>query len=300
MAKTGATDLERWRQPPVYAILSTGELLQGNHQNKVWRAMAQRPGSTEPAVPMIVKWTSKHTILAAELACALAAHALKIAVPGGALVVAHKSDLPGLPNKAQTNTSDMVLCYGSELQWPDDTSARPQNADAAEEWIWRKLCETPTGPAGGAWDELVANDDRHCDNVIYDGHRWWLIDHEFSMPSVARVMKKFAESMSRQTVIDEQAKENTLAAEVLRRRPHDHKMETLPATWAPLRVRLRWIADQAQNWHSGTPEIENILSMTHLYLRSIDLRLPALAIHLQKRMARPEAKSLWNSFKNSP
>ena len=295
MATEGAADLQRWRVPPVMRLLSTGTLLEGNHTNKVWRGLAQAPGSMEPGVPLIVKWASRNEVLAAELACALAARALRLQVPSGVLVLAEKSDLPGLPHRVRGAGTDRVLCFGSELQWPDDSLARPVQAAAAEEWIWQRLCDTPQGPSGGVWDELVANDDRHCDNVIFDGHRWWLIDHEFTLPSVAKVMKRFAETAMRQTVIDDRSKDNTLAGEMIKRRPHDHKMDDLPASWQGQRLRLRWLADQAQQWATGQAPVDTVLMMTHVYLRSIDLRLPALALHLQRRLARPESASLWNS-----
>lgn len=298
MATAGPADLQRWREPPVYRLLCTGMLLDGNHQNKVWRGMAQTPGSTEPALPLIVKWTDKKEVVAAELACALAAKALRLQIPGGAIVLAEKADLPGLPQRVRGAGTDLVICYGSELQFPDDTLARPTRADAAEEWIWQRLCNTPQGPAGGVWDELVANDDRHCENVVFDGHRWWLIDHEYSLPGVARAMKKFTETSTRQGLIDYRAKENTLAAQVLRRRAADHKMADLPTQWAPLRQRLQWLADQAQNWQTDMEPVNTVLMMTHFYLRGIELRLPALALHLHDRLAQPEGASLWNSSSN--
>ncbi|MGJ7490205.1 hypothetical protein [Variovorax sp. ZT4R33] len=296
MSTSGAADLQRWRPPPVHRVLSTGLLLEGSHLNKVWRGMVQRFGTTEAAVPHILKWTDKKEVLAAELACSLAGKALKLQVPAGVLALAEKGDLPGLPNRVRGASTDLVMCFASELQWPDDAFARPVHSDAAEERIWQQLCDTPQGPSGAVWDELVANEDRHCENVVFDGHRWWLIDHEHTLPSVAKVMKRFAEHVIRQSLIDHVAKENVLAAEVVRRRSKDHQMNTLPPAWASLRVRLQWLADQAQNWHTGMDQVDTVLMMTHVYLRSIDLRLPALAMHLQKRLEQPEKVSLWTSY----
>lgn len=301
MATDGAADLQRWREPPVYHLLSTGIPLTGNHVNKVWRGLCQKQGSLEPGIPMVVKFLSKPEALATELACTLAARALKLQVPNGTLVLAERGQLPGLPNRVQGAPTDLVLCFGSELQWPDDTTARPKQADAAEEWIWNKLCATHQGPAGGVWDELLANTDRHCENVVFDGNRWWLIDHEDALSSVAKVMKQFTDSGARQRVIEQRGKINTLAMEVLRRRPSDHRMEALPYNWQTLRSRLRWLADQSRKWDgsTGIGQVDNILFMTHIYLTGIDLRLPALASHLSQRMSRPQAESLWSSPSNS-
>lgn len=294
MITDGAADLQRWRTPPVMRLLSTGTLLAGNHQNKVWRGMAQVPNSLEPGLPMIIKWVPKNETLAAELACALAGRALKLQIPPGFLVLAEKADLPGLPSRVVGEPSHLVLCYGSELQWPDDTLMRPNTSDAIEEWIWQRLCNTPQGAVGGVWDELVVNDDRHHENVVWDGQRWWLIDHEYSLPSVSKAMKKFSDQILRQGVIDESARENTLVSETLRRRPNDHKMDALPASWQSQRQRLNWVADQARKWKTGLPPVDTVLMMTEFYLRGIELRLPALALHLHKRMAQPISNSLWN------
>lgn len=301
MATDGAADLQRWREPPIYRLLSTGLPLEGNHLNKVWRGMCQKPGSTEPGIPMVVKWLAKPEALATELACTLAARALKLQVPAGALVLAERGQLPRLPQRVRGADTDLVMCFGSELQWPDDTTARPKLADAAEEWVWNKLCATAQGPAGGVWDELLANTDRHCENVVFDGNRWWLIDHEAALSSVARVMKQFAQAAARQSVIDEHSKENKLASEVLRRRPSDHKMDVLPAAWGGLRTRLRWLIEQTKRWDGSTRmlPVDNVLLMTSIYLAGIDLRLPALHWHLNQRMQIPAADSLWNSSSNS-
>ncbi|MGY8903225.1 MAG: hypothetical protein ACKVIH_01590 [Burkholderiales bacterium] len=299
MATDNFADLQRWREPPVFRLLSTGTLFSGSHINKTWRGLAQTPGSHEAGLPMLVKYMARKPVIAAELACAVAARALKLQVPGGSLVIAQRDQLPGLPNSVRGSATDLVLCYGSEYKFPDDTVARPTQAQDVEEWIWRRLCHTAQGPIGGVWDELVANDDRHCENVVYDGANWWLIDHEASLPSVAKAMKKFAEAQARQSVIDEKAAVNTLAHEVLTRRPNDHKMDALPAHWQTLRKRLSWLGDQAQAWRTPMPEVNAVLEMAHLYLRGIELRLPALALHLSDRMQNPESASLWNSYKSS-
>jgi hypothetical protein len=295
MTTDGAADLQRWRALPVMRLLGTGALLAGNHQNKVWRGMAQVPNSHEPGVPMIVKWVPKNETLAAELACSLAARALKLQIPPGFLILAEKADLPGLPNRVVGEANHLVICYGSELQWPDDTLMRPNDSDAAQDYVWRKICETTQGPIGGVWDELVVNDDRHHENVVWDGQRWWLIDHEYSLPSVAKAMKKFTDQILRQGVIDDVAKQNTLVIETMRRRPVDHKMEALPLSWQGYRQRLNWLADQARQWRTGLSPVDTVLMMTEFYLRGIDLRLPALALHLHQRMSKPTTSSLWNS-----
>lgn len=248
---------------------------------------------------MAIKWAQKNQVLAAELACSMAAQALKLPVPPGALVLAEKDQLPGLPLRVRGAGSDKLLCFGSELQWPDDMHVRPKDAEDAEEWVWDQVCGTNQGPAGGVWDELVVNSDRHFENLVFDGHKWWLIDHEETLPSVAKVMKNFANQVARQGVIDDRAAENSLAQQVLLRRPNDHKMEALPNNWSGQRTSLKWLADQARNWKTGVPQLDTVFEMTEVYIRGIDLRLPALALHLNKRLSKPEKPALWTSSKSN-
>ena len=107
-------------------------------------------------------------------------------------------------------------------------------------------------------------------------------------------MKKFAEQSSRQAVAEYSSRSNQLAYEVLTRRA-DHKMESLPNSWHNLRQRLNWIAEQARKWKTGLPEVDTVFMMTHVYLSSIELRLPALSLHLSRRIQKPEKSLLWNS-----
>lgn len=290
----GAADLQRWRLPPVYQMLSGGTVLPGMHQNKVWRGLAQLPGNTEPGISLCIKWVKQKEVLATELACSLAAQALKLQVPRGVLVIADRDQLPGLPARATNGSQEQVLCFGSELQWPDDTLARPIGREAVEEWVWRRLCETPQGPAGAVWDELVANEDRHFENVVFDGHRWWLIDHEFTLQPVAKAMKRFADPQVRENVIQYQSSGNMLAYEVVSRR-RDHNVSGIPQTLNSSKQRLLWMVGQAQRWRTGLPDVDTVLMMAWYYLSSIELRLPALPLHLQNRLRNPTKPLSWTS-----
>lgn len=288
----GAADLQRWRVPPVYQMLSGGLLLPGRHENKVWRGLAQYPDNTEPGVSLCIKWVKKKEVLATELACSLAAQALKLHVPRGVLVIADRDQLPELPAEAGEGESNRVLCFGSELQWPDDTLARPVGISAVEEWVWRSVCGSPQGPVGAVWDELVANEDRHFENVVFDGHRWWLIDHEFTLQPVAKAMKRFTETAIREGVIDYQPLENALAHEVATRR-RDHDMQKVPQTLNSSKQRLLWMVGQARQWRTGIAEVDTVLMMAWYYLSSIELRLPALPLHLDRRLRTTKEHAEW-------
>jgi hypothetical protein len=278
-------------------MVSGGLLLPGRHENKVWRGLAQYHNNTEPGVSLCIKWVPRKEVLATELACSLAAQALKLQVPRGSLVLAQRDQLPGLPARATGAMGDKVLCFGSELQWPDDTLARPVGLEAVEDWVWRRLCDTPQGPIGAVWDELVANEDRHFENVVFDGNRWWLIDHEFTLQPVAKAMKRFTDSSVRAGVIDYHPLENTLVHEVVTR-CHDHKIQAIPQSLNSYKQRLLWMVGQARQWTestTGISELDTVLLMTWYYLSSIELRLPALPLHLGKRLQNPTQRLEWPS-----
>lgn len=277
---------------PVRQMLGGAILQTGNHVNKVWRGMTGVPASTEPAMPMAIKYVDSRPVLAAELACSLAARVLRLAVPPGALVIAQPEDLPGLP--ARLAGLSHVVCYGSAFQWPDETTARPRSAAGLEEWTWQQVCHSNQGASGGAWDELVANPDRHYENVVFDGNTWWLIDHECALPSVAKVMKSFVELMSRQSILDDWAPRNTLAENMAQRRPHDHGLHKQPSLFEKHRRSLHLLCDAAKHWRTEIPDVDATLEMTEVYLRSIHLRLPALALHLGQRLRQPDSRSLWD------
>lgn len=292
MAK-GSDDLEIWREPPIYRLLSSAIHLDGNHLNKVWRGLVHREGSTEAGIPMIIKWMPSDVRLITELACAMAAQALKLPVPSGVLVLCPADQLPRLPVKAGTGVK---VCFGSHLQFEDRSPAHLDtgNAEIAE-YVWRRLCETGTASPGGAWDELLANEDRHHENVLFDGNRWWLFDHERALEPLAKVMERFAQQIVRQRLANYQATKNTLAQELTQRRPEDHGLTAQPDALMQRRVRLRWLADVVRHWHTGNAVLDGLFPICEVVLRSIDVRLPTLALHLQSRLRNPTSASLWDN-----
>lgn len=285
-------DLEAWRTPPVWELSSAGMLLQGNHVNKVWRGMAHPIDDTAPGLAMIIKWMRNPVALATELACSLAGQALKLQVPAGRLVIADGSQLQGIPAEFE---SRRVICFGSQMQFPDDLPVFARSDEAAKEFVWSKLCDAPQGASGAGWDELVANEDRHHENVLFDGVRWWLFDHERALEPIAEVMRRYADLTVRQALIDYRVGRNQLASQMIQRRPRDHGLGDVPATLMAARKRMQWLVNAAQKWKTGDSEVDGTLNIAEVVLRSIDLRLPALALHLQARLQQPQGKSLWDS-----
>jgi hypothetical protein len=297
---SGTSDLEEWREPPIHRLLSGAQLLSGDHQHNVWQGITHRDQGTGVGILTVMKQLPSSIAIAMELACAMAGQVLRLPVPMGALVIADRDQLMGLPKRA-AHESRQIICFGSYLKWPDETMRRILQGDAAiEEWTWSQLCNSNHGSPGAAWDELVANDDRHYQNIVFSGEdSWWLIDHESSLEPIAKVYRRWAEQTVRDQLREFEAKSNTLASEMMRRRPKDHAIDRQPASLRGHRERLSQMADQVRNWDSSNEQLRGIFSIVEIVLRSIHGRLPALEQHLRQRLDDKQQRLTWD-FSNPP
>lgn len=281
-----------WNQPPVTRLLATATRFPGNHTHKTWRGLAAPPGTTEPGADMLLKWIPRQPQVAIELACAMAADVLGIPVPLGSLVLCDRDQLPGLPAYAKGHT---LVCFGSHFKRKNAAFAASVQDASIEDLIWSRVCETPTGRSGAAWDELAANSDRHCDNLLYDGLRWWLFDHDLALAPLTKWARKFAQQMTRQSIVEHRAAENLLAERMIRLRPNDHGLDREPRALACRRSRLTLLAETVRcNWRSDHSAIAPLIPLVEVTLRSIELRLPTLAMHLSERIGRKEDATLWD------
>lgn len=280
--------------PPLYYLSTTATLKNGNHANAVWHGFLAHESAPGEVMPAIVKALECEVGLAVELACALAGRALQLPVPAPGLVLAERAMLPGLPARFKGST---LLLIASHYQHPDAlmTEVLANNPDA-EEVIWSRMCSTPTGTAGAVWDELVANADRHCENVLYDGASWWLFDHDLALPTAKEYVLTHLQQAARLSAIAFTATANQLAHEMLERRPKDHGLIDLSARLRGRDKALVAIAHYAAAWHHSDPKIHRVLELTGKVLGLIHLRLPALAQHVAARCnTTPDTPLLWSS-----
>lgn len=285
-------DLEAWAVPPVAELLTSATRLHGNHTHVTWRGLAHPAGTTTPGLEMVLKWMPRQQQVAVELACAMAADVLGIAVPLGSLVICARDQLPGLPDYAR---GDPVVCFGSHFKRTSTQYVTSVNDPAIEDLIWNRVCASTTGPAGAAWDELAANSDRHCENLLFDGARWWLFDHDLALEPISTWAQGFAEQVTRHGIAQHRAAENQLAERMLRLRPNDHGLDREPRALVRQRARVALLADLVRGgWHSDHPAIAPIIPLVEVTLRSIDLRLPALPMHLSTRIGRTGNAALWD------
>lgn len=102
--------------------------------------------------------------LAVELVCAYYGRSVGLPIPEPLLLVDDEEEYHfgsvdiGHPSLAQFVRSDDTAVHDELLQWPD---------------LIKAAC----------FDELVVNPDRHNGNLLYDGERFSLIDHDLCIPS---------------------------------------------------------------------------------------------------------------------
>lgn len=291
-AKTG-----RVSRPPVYYLAGEAQEREcGDYSHDTWFARVVRSESPEGTLPMIVKRIPKPVTAAVEIACGMAAREFRLNVPAPGLVVADREDLPGLEDEVP---GKRFLLVGSHYQRPDALfAAAVAGHPAAEELIWEKVCGTFVASQGAAWDELIANPDRHSENVLFDGTAWWLFDHDQALAPATQYALDETHSAYRQEALAFCAAENQLAEQLSRRisgplaavRLQSRRIESG-------RRRLQTLAHYAREWKHPDAEIQHVLSLVSVVLGLIHLRLPALAEKLHQRLGQPveEQPTLWNS-----
>jgi hypothetical protein len=291
--KNTATGLAE--SPPIYHLAGTAARKEGRHTHPVWLGRVVHEQIAGESLPMIVKLMEGQVPAAIELACALAARELRLPVPRPGLVVAERSLLPGVPDSVR---GDVLLLIGSHYQRPDAfmASVTANGDEAAEDHIWRTLCDSPTAAPAAAFDELVANADRHCENVLFDGVQWWLFDHDLALPPASSYVAEPTLTERRLEAIEFMAKANQVAREMLIRRPKDHEILSQPTQFDSRAKAVRALAFRAESWHHEEHHIEGIFRLTSVVLGLIHLRLPALAGHLRTRLgdSNPQPSLKWS------
>ncbi|KVD77504.1 hypothetical protein WS62_29875 [Burkholderia sp. ABCPW 14] len=192
-----------------------------------------------------------------------------------------------------------VVLFGSLFQPPDPFMARQASTgEIGEEHVWESVCHNDTGRAGAAWDELVANPDRHAQNLLFDGVKWWLFDHNLALEPVTKLYKAIAEASSQRNVVTYTARVNQLLAQLVKRRPADHGVEDEAAKFARHAQRLKMLAIEMGRWKLP-PErrVTATIRMAALIVDLIALRLEPLPLYLAQRLQKPSAETLWNDSK---
>lgn len=297
---TERTASGRAKQPPIYHVSGTAQMRDGDHTHDTWHVRVVHAEAGNQSLPMIVKRIPSQVTAAIEIACGLAARELRFNVPMTGLVVAERDDLPGLEDEV---TGERFLLVGSHYQHPDTLFAEVVNGNpAAESLIWDSLCATNVARQGVAWDELIANPDRHCENVLFDGTTWWLFDHDQALEPAAKFVGNSESQTTRLDAIAFNAAENQLAEHLTRRYAGQFQaiMDQIKRLDSGGK-RLQTLAHYARDWTHPDAEIHYVLQLIGVVLGLIHLRLPALAEKLQRRLVPGQAAPTpWTSPKRKP
>lgn len=267
--------------PPIFHLAGTAELQDGDHTHDCWHARVVHETLANHSLPMIVKAMPSQVGLAIELACGLAARELRVSVPQPGLVLADRDDLPGIRPSVR---GKRILLVGSHYQERDALFAGAVEDEAAEEMVWRSVCSSPAACQGGAWDELIANPDRHCENLLFDGKTWWLFDHDQALAPANDFTRNEQDARTRQDAIAHVAAANGLVHEFLTRHLGQH-LAVLQQTRKldGGKKRLHALSVYARHWTHSDTGIQQVLQLSAVVLGLIHLRLPALAEQLARR-----------------
>jgi hypothetical protein len=143
---------------------------------------------------------------------------------------------------------------------------------------------------------LVANADRHCENMLFDGAQWWLFDHDLALPPASQYVLTPQLQEQRMQAVAFMAKANQMAHELLRRRPGDHGILAQPKKFDARSKAVVALARFAEKWRHDDPRVDGVFRLTSVVLGLVHLRLPALAEQLNARLGRPGPATLsWSS-----
>jgi len=265
----------------------------------VWRALACPYGSSEPGSAMIIKGLCTPLSLATELACALAGIYLKLPIPTPCLVLCDPDLVTQLPEdlrqRSLRSTDGNFVYFGSELVFEYPTRPAATSDPRIIERIWNRLCSNDVAPAGAAWDELVANPDRHHENMTFDGEQWWLYDHDKALAPLAQLFARLAEFDSRNLIAAHRAARNQIASEMGLRQCDMTRIGQRSRSMSKSSKEFDLLVSQADQWAHPDVRVQSVLTLTVDVLRSIGFRLPAIELLIEQRLNTKETpRLLWS------
>ena len=277
--------------PPIYRLLAVAEKVHGKHLNHVWKGLVGRPWLDEPGIPVFAKYLPHPVQIDIELACGLASQALKLPVPKPALVIAELDDIPSHPTTLKVGP---VVLFGSVFQPPDPFIARRTAQDPmGAEFVWGKICEDVVAPTGAAWDELVANPDRHVQNLLFDGSKWWLFDHNLALQPLSKLYSAIDQGSAQAKIISHVARVNQILDQLKQRRQADEGILAEAERLNRQSKRLTILALEMRKWEVDK-KLAGTITMAATIIDLIALRLDPLAMYLKDRLQIPSEKSLWS------
>ena len=150
-----------------------------------------------------------------------------------------------------------------------------------------QTCALPiyqVGKQGAAWDELIANSDRHYLNLIFDG-KWWLFDHDKAIPTANQTAQLAAGNVKNEFP-DFILKLNQLALQMLNRHPNSHAIDKQVKEFEKQKARLNALDHCVSSWTKDIQDTRllGIFTDTAYLINLIASRLPALAMHIDNRI----------------
>ncbi|NYT36640.1 hypothetical protein ERD78_07135 [Allopusillimonas soli] len=281
---------------PIFELMSEPTIVVGDHINTVWRGLACPYGTNEAGAALIIKALLTPLALATELACAIAGRYLGLPVPAPSIVLCDPELLtqipPGVLQGSLRTADGQLIYYGSQLIFEHPIRPTSTLNPKVIERIWAKVCANEVAPSGAAWDELVANPDRHHENLTYDGERWWLYDHDKALASLADLYARITETESRVAIVAHQAPRNQIASEMERRRCDMAQVGQRSKTMSRSAKGFDLLVSSVEKWQNSDVRVNSVLVLATDVLRSIGFRLPAIELLVEQRINTKQNLSL--------
>ena len=284
---------------PIFELMSEPTIVIGDHVNTVWRGLACPYGTSDAGAAMIIKALLSPLALATEVACAIAGRYLGLPVPAPSIVLCDPDLLTQIPQGVLQNslkTADgQFIYYGSQLIFEHPIRPSSTSDPKVIERIWAKVCANEVAPSGAAWDELVANPDRHHENLTYDGQRWWLYDHDKALGSLAELYARLTETESRAAIVAHQAPRNQIASEMEQRKCDMTQVGQRSRSMSRSTKGFDLLVSRVEKWQNYDVRVNGVLALTADVLRSIGFRLPAIELLVEQRInTKQHLPSLWS------
>lgn len=284
-------------EAPIFELMSEPTVITGEHVNTVWRGLACLYGTADAGIPMVIKALRTPLSIATELACAIAGRYLKLPVPAPSIVLCDPEMVCQIPSEvldSSLRTSDGQLIYfGSLLVFEYPIRPTAKSDPLVVNRIWSKVCAHEVAPAGAAWDELVANPDRHHENLTYDGEQWWLYDHDKALAPLADLFARLAEADSRTTIASHRSARNQIASEMESRRCDMSGVGLRSKAMSKSAKGFALLMAEVESWRSYDIRLNGVLDLTVDVLRSISYRLPAVELLVEQRLNKQPPQLLW-------
>lgn len=140
----------------------------------------------------------------------------------------------------------------------------------------------------------MANPDRHAQNLLFDGVKWWLFDHNLALQPLSDLYTSIGEASAQRKVVDHIARVNQILSQLKIRHSGNEDILKEADRLAKQAKKLTLLAIEMRKWKLDA-RIAPIMMIAATIVDLIALRLKPLGMYLEQRLETPTANNLWSS-----